>query len=252
VRRRGALTARALVTLVILLAACASAGGSAGPGGARGGASGGAGGVAPLTPRQASLLAETLHRNHEATGAVFSLVALDATSGATLTLEGVVDWRGTQGRARVNGYTDADGPVVEISWTRDAVAELRPTQTELLASRGEPPGTFLLRRADPQAHPLDRLIAILTGLATLQPDNAQLILQNPGAGFLRDDALRGRDVAVMRYSERSVYWVDPASGELLRFEGRDSLGGSPVVVDLLELGPRVVELPEVSSLPLRP
>jgi hypothetical protein len=250
------MTARALVTLAVLLAACAGADGSAGSvgerGDARGGASGDAGGVEPLTPRQASLLAETLHRNHEATGAAFSLVALDAASGATLTLEGVVDWRGTQGRARVDGYVDADGPVVEIAWTRDAVAELRPTQIELLASRGEPPGTFLLRRADPQKHPLDRLVAILTGLATLQPDNAQLILQNPGAGFLRDDVLRGRDVAVMRYSERSVYWVDPASGELMRFEGRDSLGGSPVLVDLLELGPRVVELPQVSSLPLRP
>jgi hypothetical protein len=246
VRRRAAATVRALarvhalvlVPLVVLLAACA---GPDAPSGA----------VTQLTPRQASLLAETLHRNHEATGATFTLVALDAASGATLTLEGTIDWQGTQGRASVDGYTDGDGPVDEIAWTRDAVAELRPTQIELLASRGEPPGTFLLRGADPQGHPIDRLIAILAGLATLQPDNAQLILQNPGAGHLRDDVLRGRDVVVLRYSERSVYWVDASSGELLRFEGRDSLGGSPVVVDLLELGPQEVVLPVVSSLPLR-
>jgi hypothetical protein len=228
------------LALILVLAACAGDSATSGTD------------VAPLTPRQASLLAETLHRNTEAQGARFTLVALDTASGATLTLDGIVDWAGMQGRANVSGYTDVDGPVVEIAWTRDAVAELRPTQIELLASRGEPPGTFLLRPADPQGHALDRLIAILAGLATLQPDNAQLILQNPGAGFLRDDTLGGRTVVVLRYSERSIYWVDPTNGQLVRFEGRDALGGSPVVVDLLELGPQVVALPAVGALPLRP
>jgi hypothetical protein len=207
---------------------------------------------AALSPSDASLLAEALFRNHEATGAKFSLVALDPGSGATLTLEGIIDWSGLQGRARVGGYGDEAGSVDEIAWTHDAVAELRPAQVEILASRGEPPGTFFLRAADPHSHPLDRLVAIVTGLATAQPENAQLILQNPGAAFLRDDVLRGRDVVVLRYSERSTYWIDASNGELARFEGRNSLGGSPVIVDILELGPRQVELPLVSVLPLRP
>lgn len=205
-----------------------------------------------LSPSQASLLAEALFRNHEATGATFSLVALDQGSEATLTLEGIIDWGGLQGRARVGGYVDEVGAVDEIAWTHDALAELRPAQLGLLASRGEPPGTFFLRAADPQNHPLDRLVAIITGLATTQPENAQLILQNPGAAFLRDDVLRGRDVVVLRYSERSTYWIDASNGELVRFEGRNSLGGSPVIVDILELGARQVTLPMVSVLPLRP
>jgi hypothetical protein len=207
---------------------------------------------AALSPPQASLLAEALFRNHEATGATFSLVALAQGSGATLTLEGIVDWSGLQGRAHVGGYVDEAGPVDEIAWTHDAVAELRPAQLEILASRGEPPGTYFLRAADPQKHPVDRLVAIVTGLAATQPENAQLILQNPGAAFLRDDVLRGRDVVVLRYSERSIYWIDTSSGELMRFEGRNSVGGSPVIVDILELGPRRIALPVVSVVPLRP
>jgi hypothetical protein len=112
------------LALLLVLTACAGEGASP------------AGDVAPLTPRQASLLAETLHRHAEAGGARFTLVALDEATGTTLTLDGVIDWASIQGRASVGGYADADGPVTEIAWTRDAVAELRPTPLELLALTG--------------------------------------------------------------------------------------------------------------------
>jgi hypothetical protein len=207
--------------------------------------------VTPLTPQQAVRLAEVLYRNHEAGGARFQLVARDGTSGATITLDGVIDWSSLRGRAAVTGYRDVDGEVTEVAWTADAVAELRPSQLAVLAERGETPDTFFLRAADPQGAAIDRLIAIVVGLATTQPDNAQLVLQNPGAAFLRTDRLREVDVEVLRYSERTILWVALGTGELLRFEGSDSLGGSPVIVDLLELGPQRVELPPVSVLPLR-
>jgi hypothetical protein len=214
----------------------------------------GAGGssVTPLTPRQASALADALHRNHEAQGASFRLVSQDSASGTTVTLEGIVDWNRTHGRATVHGYADADGPVTEIAWASDAVAELRPAQDGLLAARSEPPGTFFLRPVATPHDPLDRLIAIVSSLATRQPENAQLIVQNPGAGFLRTDRLRDTDVEVLRYSERSTFWIDIERGVLLRFEGRDSSGRSPVIVDLFDIGPREVGLPVVSTLPLRP
>ena len=208
--------------------------------------------VTPLTPRQASALADALHRNHEAQGATFRLVSQNSASGGTVTLEGVVDWSQTRGRAIVHGYADADGPVTEIAWSSDAVAELRPSQDGLLAARSESPGTFVLRPATTRDDPLDRLIAIISSLATRQPENAQLIMQNPGAGFLRTDRLRDTDVDVLRYSERSTFWIDIERGVLLRFEGRDSSGRSPVIVDLFDIGPREVQLPVVSTLPLRP
>jgi hypothetical protein len=209
--------------------------------------------VTPLTPIQASLLAQVLHRNTEEGGAAFALAARDATSGGTITLEGQVDWTRGRGRASVAGYGDADGAVVEVAWVRDAVAERRPDQAAALAARGEDPNaTFFLRPVDARGNALDRLLAVVLSLATLQPDNAQLVLQNPGAGFVRADELRGVPVEVLRYSERTTYWVDAASGTLLRFEAVDSSGGSPIVIDLLELGPVSVDLPQVSALPLRP
>jgi hypothetical protein len=215
-----------------------------------GGGGGGGGAVTPLTPQQAMLLAEVLHRNHEAGGARFALTAFDDATGATITLEGAIDWTQLQGRASVRGYRDASGAVTEVAWVSDAVAEQRPDLLALLLEQGEPPGTFVLRSPDPQRGGLDRLLAIVTALATRQPDNAQLVLQNPGAGLLRTDTLRGVDVEVLRYSERSVSWIDPRTGQLLRFEATDARGGNPVIVDILEVGPQQVELPPATTLPL--
>jgi hypothetical protein len=202
----------------------------------------------PLTPPQAIRLAQALHQNHEAGGATFRLVASDEATGGTITLEGAVDWTRSQGRATVQGHADELGTVVEIAWTADAVAELRPELVGELVTRGLDPSTFVLRPIDISGHPLDRLIAIVSGLATEQPDNAQLVIQNPGSGFVRSDAIRGVEVEVLRYSERSLLWIEPASGRLLRFEGTNALGGAPVVIDILELGPVGVELPFVTDL----
>ena len=170
------------------------------------------------------------------------------TTGETISLEGVVDWSMARGRASVQGYSDERGQVVEIAWTVDAVAELRPALADALIARGDPPDAFVLRPIDIDNQPLDRLIALVSGLAIAQPDNAQLIVQNPGAGFVRADTLRGVDVEVLRYSSRTILWIEPASGRLLRFEGTSSTGEAPVVVDLFDVGGFTVDLPLVSDL----
>jgi hypothetical protein len=188
----------------------------------------------PLTLDQASLLADVLHRNSEAGGASFTLTARDPVTGATVVLDGQVDWTVGHGVARTSGLRDSAGEVLAVAWTREAVAEQRTV--------GEP---FVLRRVDTAGRTVDRLIAIVLGLATERPDNAQLMLQKPDAGWVRGDVLRGTEVEVLRYSERTLLWVDPVSGALLRFESRDGLGGAPVVVDLLTLGPVRIELPAV-------
>jgi hypothetical protein len=191
-------------------------------------------GEAPLTLDQAGLLAETLHRNREAGGASFTLTARDTSNGATVVLDGQVDWVSGLGVAEATGLRDGAGAVLAVAWTREAVAEQRVA--------GEP---FVLRGVDTAGRTVDRLIAIVLGLATERPDNAQLVLQKPDAGFVRRDVLRGVEVEVLRYSERTLLWIDPASGALLRFEGNDRQGSAPVVVDLRTLGPVRVELPAV-------
>jgi len=194
-----------------------------------------AGGAAPLTLEQASLLADTLHRNREAGGATFVVTARDASAGTTVVLEGQVDWTTGHGVADATGLGDTQGQVIALAWTREAVAVQRVAG-----------GRFELRGVDTARYTADRLIAIVLGLATERPENAQLLLQKPDAGFVRDDVLRGVDVQVLRYSDRTVLWIDPTTGALLRFEGNDRLGASPVVVDLLALGPVRVMLPPVT------
>jgi hypothetical protein len=233
----GALLAALLtVLLAVLLAGCGGAPPAvdAGP--------------TPLTLDQASLVAGALHRNREVGGATFVLTALDPRNGSTVVLEGQVDWTLGHGVAAVSGLRDADGEVTGVAWTRDGVAELRPDRMEELARSGlDPLATHWLRGVDPESRTLDRLIAIVLGLATERPDNAQLVLQKPDAGFVRRDVVRGVDVEVLRYSDRTVLWVDPTTGELLRFESNDSRGTAPVIVDLVERGPRRIDLPPVTS-----
>jgi hypothetical protein len=196
----------------------------------------GASSDAALTLEQASLLAEVLHRNLEAGGARFVVTARDTATGETVVLDGQVDWSTGHGLAGATGLRDSAGEVLAVAWTRDAVGEQRVAGEE-----------FELRGVDPEGRTVDRLIAIVLGLATERPDNAQLVLQKPDAGFVRRDVLRGVDVEVLRYSERTLLWIEPASGALLRFEGNDRLGSAPVVIDLIELGPVRVELPPVAT-----
>lgn len=204
---------------------------------------------APLTLAQASLLAEVLHRNTEAGGATFVLTALDPLTGATVVLDGAVDWANGSGRASAVGLSDADGVVSAVAWTRDSVAEQRPGWAERLepvsAGGGDPAAAFWLRGVDQTQFSVDRFISVVVGLAASRPDNAQLVLQKPEAAFVRDDVLRGVAVEVLRFSERTVLWIDPSSGELLRFEGNDHVGSAPVVVDVIERGPARIELPPV-------
>jgi predicted small secreted protein len=219
-RSRGAFAA--VLVAVMLVAGCSAAPGE------------GASVAAPLSLEQASLLADALFRNREMGGARFVVTARDSINGATVVLEGEVDWTTGHGVAVANGLRDPSGVVLAVAWTREAVAEQRAV--------GEP---FALREVDTAGRTVDRLIAIVLGLATERPDNAQLVLQKPDAGFVRRDVLRGMEVEVLRYSERTLLWIDPTSGDLLRFEGSDRSGASPVVVDLLTLGPVRVELPAV-------
>lgn len=208
------------------------------------------GAASPLTVEQSVLLSETLVRTGEAGGASFVAISKDRTTGRTLGLQGEVDWTRLEGRATLEGYADAFGPVTEVVWSRDGIAERRPEQGDLLDQRGEAPDTFFLRAADLQQSAIDRLITLVVALAAQQPEDAAQLRGQPAAALLRRDTLRGTDVLVMRFSARAIYWVDADTGILLRFEGIDASGANPIVVDLLELGPREVAMPPVSRLPL--
>ncbi len=91
------------------------------------------------------------------------------------------------------------------------------------------------------------MIAIISALAPVQPENALLIQQTEGSGFLRDDQLRGESVEVLRYGTRNLYWLAVDDGRLLRFEGNAASGTAPTTVDLLSREPVTVSGPPMES-----
>ena len=100
-----------------------------------------------------------------------------------------------------------------------------------------------MRDPDIENRRLDQLLAVVTGLASETPENAQLIVQAEGSAFIRTDVLREQPVVLLRYGQRSIYWINVESGEMMRFEGVNTTGQFPVIVDILEHGPQAVGLP---------
>lgn len=193
------------------------------------------------------MLAEALYGNFEVGGATFEATASGEPGQGSFTLRGEVDWVDHGGIADVLGGSGS-APVTAVVWEQESVGERRPALDPVLLGQ-VPPGQapVLMRTPDPAGRRLDQVIGVVTGLASPQRDNAQLVAQTPGSAFLRDDVLRGREVVVLRFGERSIYWLDRTTGEMLRFEGSDAQGRFPLVVDVLERGPRTVTFPSGAS-----
>lgn len=195
----------------------------------------------PLTMEQAQTLAEVLHDNYDGEGATFSVSARLA-DGSALRLDGEVDFVDHVGQAQVQA-NGVEAPVTEVVWTESAVLERRPTLDAQLAAAGFAAARFVARPPDPTGRDLDAMLGVITGLASTRDDNALLVGQQEGSAWLRTDVVRDVPVDVMRYGERSIYWLDSVTGALLRFEGNSAAGDRPFVVDLLAAGPRDIAGP---------
>ena len=200
-----------------------------------------------LNRNEAEMLAQLLYRNYEAKGAVFEMSTRSVSGSGTVTLSGLVDWENHSGVAIVNGYGTGDGVVEAIAWTPNAIAEKRPAWADRLM--GKDPQSFFVRPVAIDSQQLDRLVAVVVGLAGTQPENAQLILQNQGAQFVRTDTLRNTDAIVLRYSPKLLYWLDAQTGQMLRMEATDSTGTWPIVVDIMKTGPQTIPLPPTVPYP---
>jgi hypothetical protein len=217
-----------VVALALALAACSSSD-SAAPT------------TSALTAEQANRLANVLFDNYDGGGATFQ-VATASADGGTVNMTGEVDWQGHFGHATVSAKGTEAG-VTEVYWSEETVLEQRPELNRVLVAAGRAPTTFVARTPDPANRDLDRAIAIVAGLASEQRDNPLLIQQETGSSFVRNDTLRGVEVEVLRYGTRNLYWIDAATGLLLRFEGNSAAGGQPVVVDILQRGPQTITGP---------
>ena len=184
----------------------------------------------PLAQDEASRLAETMFLNHREGTANFEVSTLEEPGGRRLGMSGTVDWTARSGAANVLVEGRA-GNLVAVAWGSNTVAEKRPINDGLLEGLGMPPGSWISRPIDTRRR-VDQVIGMVMGLASKRPENAVLIQQKPGSMFLRNDTLRGSPVEVVRYGERSIFWIDKGTGMMLRFEGNNEPGTLPVIVDL--------------------
>lgn len=195
----------------------------------------------PLTDDQVQLVANAFFRNHEAGGITFALSTV-AVGGGTITMQGTVDFKNLTGQARIVGGASPN-PVTGVMWGGSTVLERRPTLDGAIANLGYPGVIFVARPIDTQARRLDGLLSVVMGLATAQPENAVLVRQREGSAYLRDDELRGTKVEVLRFGERLILWVDPLTGDLLRFEGTNTQRTFPIIVDIIDRGPVTIPAP---------
>lgn len=218
--------------LTSLLAACSSSESSAPA-------------TSALSADQANQLANVLFDNFDGGGGTFQ-VSTAGSDGGTVNMVGEVDWKGHFGHATVSAKGTEAG-VTEVYWSEETVLEQRPELNQVLVAAGRAPTSYVARTPDPANRDLDRAIAIVAGLASEQRDNPLLIQQTVGSSFVRTDTLRGVAVDVLRYGTRNLYWVDKATGALLRFEGNSESGNQPIVIDILQRGAQTIAGPPATD-----
>lgn len=183
-----------------------------------------------LTRQEASLLAGALYRNYRTRGARFQAAALAGPEGGTITLVGDVDWKLHQGQAKVISDGGRD-KVTEVLWDPSIALEYRPGMVKAI-QKVKPKATVIARTPDRDHRRLDQIIEVVTALATTKRENVQLIMQRPQARFIREDTLRGTKVVLLKYGPRTTVWVNPKTGQMLRFESSNKDRTAPIVVDI--------------------
>lgn len=197
---------------------------------------------APLAPRrptaaEASLLAGALARNGAAGGARYQ--ASTTLDEQAIEIDGQVDWSGP----RVAG--DVSGPSAVRFVTDGAVVdETFAGLPDALAAAGHPGVTWVQRPFMPDEGIIDIVTQLVVGLASDARDNPVLVRDQ--ARYLGAETIEGVLTSQFAYGEASTLWID-AEGNLVRFEGKVDRLDTAVRIDLSDLGPQPVSMPEPAS-----
>ncbi|WP_424184527.1 hypothetical protein ACOBQX_21835 [Actinokineospora sp. G85] len=189
-----------------------------------------------LTADEVERLAITRFRNFEAGGRAVTITVPDAAGGLVIT--GSVDYRNRLGYGVVRGTgrnTSGDGL---IEWTPSAVL-VHPMEEAPTRAPDVPPATgWHQRPLQTVGSTLDTTLAIVLGLGSDRPDNAQLLPQNGAAWIGRDqvnghpvDVVVGPDARGRAGAPGSVrYWLGP-DGTMHRVRAEVASEPEPVVID---------------------
>jgi hypothetical protein len=215
------------LALTLALAACAT------PSGPR-----------PITEDEADRLSEVLYTSFQDGGASFTYSSL-WQDGTTTEMRGDIDFAGHAGLAEFVS-TGPDAKVSGIAWFEDTVLEYIPTLVDLAKPQDLPVFRWVARPVDTEKYRVDAQLGILRALASDVQENPQLLRQN-GVTWLRDDTLNGVDVEVFQYGASTRFWVQKGTTRLLRFEGNNSDGNNPVIIDFTDPGIRAIDLPTLDE-----
>ncbi|BBA98420.1 hypothetical protein RVR_4589 [Actinacidiphila reveromycinica] len=203
---------------------------------AGGGSGDGSGGRRALSADEADRLAITRFLNYRAGGRAVT-VTVPSTAGG-LAVTGSVDYRAGVGYGVVRGSgRDASSDGL-IEWTATRVF-VHPMADAPAVAPASPPGSgWYGRPLTTAGSSLDSSLAIVLGLGSDRPDNAELLPQN-GAARVGRATVRGHRVTVMngphdrdgKGTSGSVrYWVGP-DGTMYRVRASVASEAQPVVID---------------------
>ncbi|WP_409179856.1 hypothetical protein F9C11_25380 [Amycolatopsis sp. VS8301801F10] len=192
-------------------------------------------GPRPVTADEASRLALARFGNYRKQGRAVTISVPGAAGELVIT--GSADYRAKAGYGVLKGKGRNDSGNGLIRWTAGRI-ELRPlTAVPDFPPANPPADGWFGRPLNPAAGALDRALAILLGLGSDRPDNAQLLPQN-GAEWVAADQVNGHAVDVFTgpdsrdrpgSAEKVRYWLD-AEGVMYRVQAAIPGETDPVVI----------------------
>lgn len=197
-----------------------------------------------LTDDDTARLAQMLFRNYRDGGATVA-ASFDYAPSLSVRMAGDVDWVDHTGRLTVTS-TFADGrpqDTQEVVFAEDAVYEAPDEATaDRLAAEGRTDVRWIRRPPALDGRPLDQVINLIISLAATRPDNPQLLAQS-GTTYDRQEEVEGRAADVFTSEQGTSYWLRVADDRLVRLQGTVDGFAGPVVIDVIDPGPRPIEVP---------
>jgi hypothetical protein len=233
---RARLLSLALGLVLALVAGCASGGPVRTPGD-------------PVTPDEAKVLAELLHRNFEQGGADFVLTAPFA-EGTVLTLTGEVDFTRSVGRAKTvttyPGGRGEDSRTIFFTPQQIWVGDMPGMADALRAARA--PAAGWIRRpvsaADGQTAPalIDVLVQLVLNLSSRSGDDPRAFTQG-GYTWQGQRSIDSQLASVYRLKGGQTVAVRAADQTLLQYVTPLHGQSFDVTITLADQGARTIELP---------
>ncbi len=196
--------------------------------------------IESLSLEQADILANALFRNFEDGAVELKVTRAVANQTAGVTYTGSIDW--SQGLALFD--IEGDDQTTGIAWTPTVLVEKVPELTaELKNLTGDTVEWFFTplnennnRQAASAAYD------IIHTLGSNTPDNAVLIRQNPGAGFVSESDTE----VILAYSNSSVFTFDTETNLMNKFEFLDGAGNPIWTAEVIDRDAPDVVVPELA------